>query len=251
MERFPVYVISMNESPNSPFSPSVPVAAPAMTDETDANLLVYMSWKDDDGPNAKEAWKELYGRHVVYLYACCAKTAVAKLGPEAIEDLVVDTFQRAYERAHTFQADGLTGKDRAEISKIVRAWLGKIAHRLACDKLRNREEVTRPEVHLSQEHWQDIPGRELAEDRSEPQVVAIVREAMQTVLNEQEREALREWFQWYDPEREHQRLPNDVAQDIANHLNTTPERMRKIRHIALKKVEVEVINRLGRSPFTR
>jgi len=51
---------------------------------------------------------------------------------------------------------------------------------------------------------------------------------------------IRVTFQWYQPDREHQRLPNQVAKDLADTLGTTPENLRQIRHRALRKIEAHL-----------
>jgi hypothetical protein len=51
---------------------------------------------------------------------------------------------------------------------------------------------------------------------------------------------LRVTFQWYEPGREHQRLPNDVAADLADTLQTTPENLRQIRRRALRKIKAHL-----------
>jgi hypothetical protein len=51
--------------------------------------------------------------------------------------------------------------------------------------------------------------------------------------------------QWYQPDRDHQRLPNDVAADLAASLQTTPENIRQIRRRALKKIEAHLRPQTG------
>jgi DNA-directed RNA polymerase sigma subunit (sigma70/sigma32) len=81
--------------------------------------------------------------------------------------------------------------------------------------------------------------------------VAIAREVMETDLSPEEREVLRITFEWYDPDRTNQRLPNDVAADLAERVDTTSENLRKIRQRALRKFKDGVQARLRQSPITR
>ena len=107
-----------------------------------------------------------------------------------------------------------------------------------------------PESQIDQDHWQNIPQPEAA-DESDSEVIAVVKATVQKVLTEREQEVLRVTLHWYDPSSEHQRLPNEVAAELAKRLGTTPENLRKIRERALAKVEEEVIKVLGSSPLER
>jgi RNA polymerase sigma factor (sigma-70 family) len=56
-------------------------------------------------------------------------------------------------------------------------------------------------------------------------------------LSEKEQRVLRTTFQYYQPGKQHQRLPNDVAEDLAKELGTTSDNVRQIRHRALEKIK--------------
>ena len=209
--------------------------------ETDADLLVYMAMASDDPPVAREAWDVFYRRHVGYLYAVCRRSYARWLGGEAgVGDLVADTFKRAFEHAGTFDAEGVTDADR--LRRRVRAWLGRIAQRLMQTALREAGRL--PLRYAEPENWAELapepvdgPGGETGESVG-PEVAA-AREAM-ALLTEAEQTVLRVTLQWYRPERDHQRLPNDVAEDLARTLGTTPENLRQIRRRALRKVKQHV-----------
>ena len=63
-----------------------------------------------------------------------------------------------------------------------------------------------------------------------------VREAILS-LNKREQIVIRVTMHWYQPEQAHQRLPNDVAAELAATLKTTPENIRQIRRRAMRKLE--------------
>jgi len=201
--------------------------------ETDADLLLFMALRADDPPGARAAWEEFYARHVRYLYAVCLRAYADLLGgPAGVGDLVADTFRRAYEHAGTFDAAGLDDPDR--LRRRARAWLGRIAQRLVQTALRGRAKL--PTVRLEPDHWQLIAGRDELPPAGDPQRVERVREAIAS-LSPREQAVLRVTFQWYRPDRSHQRLPNDVAAELAESLATTPENLRQIRRRAMRKVE--------------
>lgn len=221
---------------------------PDLSDETDDDLVVYMTWKQDDPAVACEAWAEFYRRHVGYLFGVCYKAFGKTLKTkDRITDLVTDVFKRVYEHADSFKLSGLT--DRDAMRKRVRAWLGTIARRVFLDGL-PPENAPPAECQLEQDHWQNIAQPD-GVDKPDSELIAVVKNAMQKCLTEREQEVLRVTLHWYDPGSEHQRLPNDVAAELARRLGTTPENLRKIRERAIAKMEAEVIKVLGSSPFGR
>jgi RNA polymerase sigma factor (sigma-70 family) len=223
---------------------------PDLSTETDSDLLCYMSWAADadSQAHAREAWAEFYRRHVRYVYGICRRALDALFhSPEALEDLVQDTFRRVFEHAGAFTPGDATDAD--VMRRHVRAWLGAIVRHLVQDLLRNRQ-ATPPEALLDHEHWNAVESRADPQPPDSPRL-ALAREVMETALTDEEREVLRVTFQWYDPNRTHQRLPNDVAADVAARLGTTSENLRKIRQRALRKFEAAMRSRMGEPPTTR
>jgi RNA polymerase sigma factor (sigma-70 family) len=221
---------------------------PDLSAETDDDLLVYITWKQDDPAVACEAWAEFYRRHVNYLFGVCYQSFGNTLkSRDRVADLVTDTFKRVYEHADSFKPSGI--KDPEAMRKRVRAWLGTIARRLFLDRLPATDD--RPaECQLEQDHWQNIAQPEAPDDSDNP-LIAAVKMAFQKVLTQREQEVMRVTLHWYDPSSDHQRLPNEVAAELAKHLGTTPENLRKIRERALAKLKDEIIKILGSSPFER
>lgn len=219
---------------------TTPVVRPDFSAENDEDLLVYMSWKDDEPDSACAALGEFYKRHVRYLHAVCFRAHGQSLQASGVKDLVTSTFQRAYERASSFKPSCLADPDR--MRRRVHAWLGRIAHRIAQDAYRGKKE--RPEQLLSPEHWADIPARPTLDCQNDG--IPLVQQGMDTILSEREREVLRVTMQFYDPEREHQRLPDDIAAELAARLGTTSDNLRKIRSTAMQKMkEFLVANMAG------
>ena len=203
-------------------------------EEADRDLLLYMALADEDPLAARAAWGEFYQRHVDYVYAVSMRAFGAVLdGPVGVSDLLAETFRRAYEKAHLFDDGGIDDVDRAR--RRTRAWLGRIAHRLALTMLRGRRKV--PTLLLEQDQWQGVSGVLGDKLPSNSPCEKTVRAAIAT-LNAKEQAVIRVTFQWYQVGRDHQRLPNDVAGDLARTLRTTPENLRQIRRRALGKIKV-------------
>ena len=60
---------------------------------------------------------------------------------------------------------------------------------------------------------------------------------MQSILTDREEDVLRTTFHWYDPTREHQKLPEAVLAELARRWNTTPDNIRQIRSRALRRLK--------------
>jgi RNA polymerase sigma-70 factor, ECF subfamily len=234
----------MTKHPSSPAARSGG-SPPDLSGETDDDLLVFITWKQDDPAVACEAWAEFYRRHVDYLFGVCCKAFGKTLKTrDRVSDLVTDTFKRVYEHAESFKPSGL--KDPDAMRKRVRAWLGTTARRIFLDSLPPKD--TAPaECQIERDHWQNIP--QPGAPNTDYKSVAAVKAAMQKVLTDREHEVLRVTLHWYHPDCEHQRLPNEVAAELAKRLGTTPENLRKIRERAMAKIKEEVIKVLGSSPF--
>src|SRR6266498_5676880 len=117
---------------------------PSFEADSDEDLLAYMAMADEDSAFAREAWAELFRRHLKYLYG----TVIRRYGQipgvaSMIEEIVQDTFRLAFERATTFKPSGNTDRDGSR--RVVRAWLGTIAKNVFADTFR-RDRSVRPDL---------------------------------------------------------------------------------------------------------
>jgi RNA polymerase sigma factor (sigma-70 family) len=197
---------------------------------SDDDLLARIS-NEADEPSRRAAWGAFYGRHAEYLFGTCTRSYRGKLDEGAVADLVEDTFLRVYERAAASYRPADAGD--ADFRRCrVRAWLAQIAERLAQDIFRGRRR--RPAAQLGQEEWQDIPeGAECAHSAATEQLCRVMDEA----LDERERDVLRVTFHWHDPERDHQKLPEEAVEELARRWNLKPDNIRQIRRRALQKLK--------------
>jgi RNA polymerase sigma factor (sigma-70 family) len=202
--------------------------------DSDEDLLFFMGMKDEDPFNAKQAWAEFYSRHVEYLHRACLYAYGNTLGEPGVEDLVHNTFIRAYERASTFQASDQKGNPDSERAHV-RAWLGKIAENLLRDSFRRTCTLTLvTDDELDLENSRNEP-RHSEESSTEIQGMA---EALST-LTEKEQDILRLTALWYRPGKE-LRIPPDELQKLASVYSTTAVTIRQIRKRAIEKVKTYI-----------
>jgi RNA polymerase sigma factor (sigma-70 family) len=159
--------------------------------------------------------------------------------------VVEDTLLRAFEKAGTFCEPG--GLDADAKRRNVRGWLSEIALNLIRDLLRGLP-PDGPEKQLDDEGWAEQAAPEAGERLATPEVLTVLEEVLKTDLTEREQEVLRITYQYHVFGRKAQRLPNKVAEELAQRLGTTSENVRKIRQRALDKVRAGLERRLGKLP---
>jgi RNA polymerase sigma factor (sigma-70 family) len=211
-----------------------PAKPGAFANDSDTDLLTYMSWRETDAANARAAGGAFYDRHLRYVFVVCRNAAQRYfLGDDCVDDLVSETFQRVYEHAGMFTTGGITDVDQLRMR--VRSWLGAIARNVVNDELRGRQ--TTPERNLSPDAWLRRP-QEVAPDESA--LALLVSRSLEEALDDREREVIRVTYQGYKPGAEHQRLSNEDVAALAKSLQTTPDNLRKIRRNALLKIQTYV-----------
>ena len=210
-------------------APSTPLDVDTLADD---ELLAAVA---DNADSAVAARGELYRRHVRYLYGAVSRRQEKLLAVAGLsaEDLVQDTFHRAFERASTFRSDGITDPER--LRRRARAWLGRIAQNLLADALSRAREISAT-PYLERVSCEGI-------DREQPasKELRLVQEGLEE-LSEREQDVLR-ITALYHRAGGHQRLPNSVARELAARWQTTSDNIRAIRSRAMKKLRAFVTER--------
>lgn len=203
---------------------------------SDAELLGVVAKASAEPVAARAAQAELYARHVRYLYGVVLrhKKNLLPLAGLGAEDLVQETFHRAFERAHTFEADAALDLDRQR--QRTRAWLGRIAQNLLTDHLNKTREVS------ASPYLERVTCEGLDEEPASTKnpAVRLLTEGLDQ-LSERERDVLRVSALHYRA-GDHQRLPNDVSAELAGRWKTTNENIRAIRVRAMKKLKEFVLS---------
>jgi RNA polymerase sigma factor (sigma-70 family) len=205
---------------------------------SDAELLERVSRRAADPSQARTAEGELYGRHARYLYGVLVtrvRRPLALSGRE-VEDLVQETFFRAFARAHTYTSGDAW--DEESERRRTRAWLGRIAQRLLADWLADAREVA------ASPFLDTLAESEAVFLSSRSSQLRLMREALDT-LSERERDVLRVAALYHRPGEEHQRLPNEVSAELQRRWQTTSENLRAIRSRATKKLKDYLATRLS------
>lgn len=212
---------------SSAFFVSVQAPRPRLSD---AELLEQVSQRAADGGAARGAEAEFYARHAGYLYAVLmqrARRPLALSGRE-VEDLVQETFFRAFARAKTYNAGDTSDEDGGR--RRSRAWLGRIAQRLLADWLAGAREVS------ASPYLETLAEPDAPPPSSRSPRLRLMSEALDS-LSERERDVLRVSALYFRAGEQHQRLPNAVSAELARRWGTSAENVRAIRSRALKKLK--------------
>lgn len=216
---------------------------PSMEDESDADLLIFMSMRDSDATTAKEAWNVFYKRHSEYLYRLCRRVLYGFLHtryqyPE-IKDMaresVKDTMIRVFERAETFHPNGSGDVDSMRLQ--VRGWLGSVARNVVVDWLRSGHYESGVDGLVEIEDTEDD-----IVDNNESSSNALYN-CIQKILDslpDKQRMVVYAYLQHYDPRKDSGRLPNEESKWLAQSLGLTPASLRQIKGRAYRQLETEI-----------
>jgi len=201
----------------------------ALDSDSDAALLRAVAGRSTSARDAESAF---YRRHVRWLFAIVSrkKAPLLTMAGLSAEDLVQETFLRAFDRAHTFREPSEPLSAELETART-RAWLGRVATHLLADHLNRLREIS-ASPYLERVLVEDVES----DDACDHAGVALVSEGLAS-LSEREREILRVTALYAKVGEKHGRLPNAVSQDLATRWGTNNDNIRAIRVRALKKLK--------------
>jgi RNA polymerase sigma factor (sigma-70 family) len=196
------------------------------TSASDADLLAIIA---AGGAGVRAAQEAFYERHVRYLHGALHKQREKwlNLAGASAEDVVHDTFQRAFDRARTYRPLADADEDRGR--RRARAWLGRIAQNIVADSFRRFREVA-ASPYLEQ---LSVPGGDDAPPSSRPEL-APVRAAFAS-LSDREQDILRV-SALYHKAAGSERLPNAVSAELSARWGISNDNVRAIRSRAMKKL---------------
>jgi RNA polymerase sigma factor (sigma-70 family) len=218
---------------------SIARLTPAVAEHvSDAELLGQVGRRAQNAALARQAESEFYARHARYLYSVLMQRVRQRLALSGreVEDLVQETFSRAFARASTFTSG--EAYDAESERRRTRAWLGRIAERLLADWLAGSREVS------ASPYLDTLAEPEAGPTSSRSPQLRLMREALDT-LSERERDVLCATALYFRVGEEHQRLPNEASAELARRWQTSPENVRAIRSRATKKLKQYLEARLA------
>ena len=213
------------------------------SEDTDAELLKLIAFAHGDHADstAREAFGELYNRHATWLYGRLWRARAYRLldWKNRVQDVIQETFYRAYKGANTFDANGITDPSRLEA--IVRGWLGGIANRVIADMLRRFTPVPMEPAQLENRHaaWEQFDP----ESSADSPLIEALQEELQK-LSPLQKDILGTTELYYNPGETYQRLPNGVAKALAKRHGTSTENIRQIRRRTMNGLRRRLVHLL-------
>lgn len=204
------------------------------TEDTDEELLLYMTDHKKNPVEARGAWEEFYHRHAEYVLCICRRVCKGMLDDDMVNSVMVETFMKAYSSADTYELGNHQQADK--IRRRVRSWLGVIAKHATFDVFREQQNSER--IRIKSEEQKRIDSVQKSPISKDTETV---RNMMEQVLDDRERAVLQTTYMFYDPDKEIQRLPNDVVNQLCKCFRTTPANLRKIRKKATGKIKEALI----------
>lgn len=201
-----------------------------MEDQSDEDLIVIMSWKDEEPAAARGAWKEFYTRHHEEVYRRIWRWIGNRspLDQDRTRDLVVEAFRTLFEsKAAKYKP---VGGERTRQDRNAKAWFFRIVQNTIHDEFRNSQPMYGKVVSLSDEAGLEIAdlenGTALSPYEEKVQRMGVILDS----LNEREKKIAMTIASAinYDSGKQ-QRMSSCELHDIAEELETTPENIRQLR----------------------
>lgn len=208
---------------------------------TDFELIRRMAEQGSNFAAAREAWEQFYLRHHRVLMYISMSDHGYLLGQDDINDVLHETFLKAFNRAESFDHQESCPADVQE--RKCRAWLAAIAENIVRDRFRGQLEISivgETEIERSESPRQDASDET---EVPEPERLKLMRSGF-AGLSEIEQTVLRATMSWWQPDQQHQRMPNAAMQELSRQIDKSPENIRKIRSRAMDKLEKYVTENL-------
>jgi len=222
-----------------------------MKEESDGTLLYYISCRGNAADEAlsNAAAKEFHHRHMKALYERCRRICQgAGASADFAQDLAQAAFVKAAQRADAFT----DGSDPSLQAKRTQAWLGKVAHNLLVDSLRNPKRpgpITGVQDEIPSEDYSDDELASLLCDGNQlprsTETIHFVRAALPT-LDERTRIVLIHTVLQRQHSPKGTYMYRGSAAALANRIGTTAENIRRIRRKGLAALATYVRRHSGK-----
>jgi RNA polymerase sigma factor (sigma-70 family) len=208
-----------------------------MEDQTDEDLIVIMSFKDEDPAAARGAWEEFYTRHYaevfrrIWLWICNR----GPLDEDRAQYLVLEAFRALFEsKAAKYEP---VGGERTRQDRNAKAWFFRIVQNTINDEFRHTQPIYGKVVSLSDESGIEIAdlenGSELFPYEEKVQRMGAILDS----LSERDKKIAMTIASAinYDTGKQHRMSPREIH-DLAEALETTPENVRQLRKRLKEKI---------------
>ena len=194
-----------------------------MTEYSDEDLLVLMSFQKENKKEAEYAFQVFYDKYTNFLwslcYSICTKRKGVSEGKELAKDVFNNTMMSIYESSHTYDSQ----------KSKVKTWMSRIAKNEMCD-LEKGESLFTP-LNKDIYYVLDNDGEEDI-DFVSPEKKDLDK-ALDT-LSEKEKDVLLTYMLYSDGKKH---LPDEIIRELCQRYCTLPATLRQIKKRSLEKVK--------------
>ena len=205
------------------------------TDETDEDILVIISIKDDK-ESSNHAFNEFHRRFKHFIYGMATKVTASLANSQELRDAVFqNTLIDVFKYCHSFSSHGET--DPEKVRKRIHGWLVKIAERQLKSLLTGREIIMEAE-NLSSSKFNSIDDNlEVKPNEEELYNKKVLSNALK-LLNDRDQHIFITYWMYYEPGKESQakNLPSEVLKNLVAKYETSAANIRKIISRSKQKV---------------
>jgi hypothetical protein len=219
---------------------------PDLTSESDEDLIQMMGWDSSasDREIARAAWGAFFVRHRKLVLWLCR-------GSPDPPNLTGEVFRQVREIAKDFDPRPMReAADEREKRKILCAWLGAIARRIRQQEYLTTAsfgKIVEPAVLQQVEDKKCSDPTDALAGKYKASVER-VRQLVDSLLSEKEREVLLVSMQWYNPEHRRCYVPPGVLNELRIRLNTTADNIRRLRKTAFDRIKASLEAERNGSP---
>ncbi len=209
----------------------------------DYELLLLMSWKDEDEDEAQVAFREFYRKHVSFLTKVCKRVCLSnqpRYGQELARDVLFNTFKKVFERAGVIvqKLDQYQDKGGKNFKEKLQAYMCVIAQNELYDFMRAEKahhlqiQYVDPDDFVLQLDRAD----ELEEQEDEVEPMSEFAEKLYgalATLPERERDVLLTYMRYADSGKH---LPDEEIEALCSRYGVLPNYLRLIKKRAMDKV---------------
>ncbi|SDF44369.1 DNA-directed RNA polymerase specialized sigma subunit, sigma24 family [Mucilaginibacter pineti] len=193
-----------------------------MISETDEDLLVIMSMKDDENA-CNSAFSEFHRRYKDLLYYMVGGVCSSHPNSRELTKVIFNNVMlNVYQYCHTFTCEGQT--DPEKVKKSILSWLATIARNeyKAQFKKPEKRDAERSAFKTMVKSSLGKPQYSYSED--------LIEKAYAQIPKERDRDILRTYWVFYEKGEKSQakNLPDDVLDDLSVRYNTSRDNIRTI-----------------------
>jgi RNA polymerase sigma factor (sigma-70 family) len=205
----------------------------AVTNYSDEELFILMSFKDENEVDAQEAFTIFYNRYKDFLWNLCLSVCY-NCNRADNEELAKDVFQNTtisiYRYSHTFNSSK---------SKVT-TWMSRIAKNEMYILLSEFKEI-RIDEEMEVMLESDISDQAYNDFEFETPQQKALEEALK-ILSDRDQEILLTYMMYEDGNKH---LPDKVLQYLINKYATTPENLRQVKGRSLKRIKNHILNNIN------